>query len=505
MVTPTVEQDAIFTAIRDSQPGTLVAVNAVAGSGKTTTGVLACDHATIDGASGFFCFNKSVAEHLASKLVPSGVPARTFHSAGLAMLRQYGDRMPRCDADKVRRIVGKLLDSDDSWRVVTDDEGDASSAIRRIVDMVRLACLDPHDVDGIYSTADTYGVEIEEPFLALALQALRLSLDQYLKRGTVDFVDMLWIPEAVDLIPRQKLDWLGIDEAQDLSEAQIRLMRRLSSPSTRGIILGDRRQAIQGFAFAAYDSWDQVAAKVPHAGAVELPLSICWRCPTSHLELARRIVPHIQPRPSAPVGTVEHAGLRGVLPWTQARVGQRPMLISRYNRPLIRTCLELIANGVGARIKGREVGQALAKKIVKIERLYAVLDLRGFDVALDRWHADEWRKAEKRRATQQTFDRIDSERDCLRAMIEAVPASTGVRGLLDYCDRIFSDADAQVWLSSVHRAKGLEADHVGIIEADKLGAAHVKPSRRSTFVDYQEDNLEYVALTRSKDTLALFS
>jgi len=65
-------------------------------------------------------------------------------------------------------------------------------------------------------------------------------------------------------------------------------------------------------------------------------------------------------------------------------------------------------------------------------------------------------------------------------------------------DRIFSDDVDGTIFSSVHRAKGLEADTVYIIRPDQL------PLIRKNQSDWelgQEYNLKYVALTRSKNRL----
>ena len=53
-------------------------------------------------------------------------------------------------------------------------------------------------------------------------------------------------------------------------------------------------------------------------------------------------------------------------------------------------------------------------------------------------------------------------------------------------------------LSTVHRAKGLEADRVFILDPSSLPLKwrSMKPWQRD-----QEDNLKYVALTRSKEDL----
>jgi superfamily I DNA/RNA helicase len=71
------------------------------------------------------------------------------------------------------------------------------------------------------------------------------------------------------------------------------------------------------------------------------------------------------------------------------------------------------------------------------------------------------------------------------------------------CHTLFTDTSASgevVTLSSIHRAKGLEADNVVILEPELLAARARDPEAFQ-----QEKNLLYVALTRAKNHLAFAS
>jgi superfamily I DNA/RNA helicase len=54
-----------------------------------------------------------------------------------------------------------------------------------------------------------------------------------------------------------------------------------------------------------------------------------------------------------------------------------------------------------------------------------------------------------------------------------------------------------VTFSSVHRAKGLEADNVFIIKPSSMPS----PRAKKQWEQVQEQNIRYVAFTRAKDTL----
>jgi len=66
---------------------------------------------------------------------------------------------------------------------------------------------------------------------------------------------------------------------------------------------------------------------------------------------------------------------------------------------------------------------------------------------------------------------------------------------------VFSDDAEGVVFSTVHKAKGLEADHVSILEPQLMP----HPAASKEWELAQERNIEYVALTRSKETLVFVS
>ena len=73
-----------------------------------------------------------------------------------------------------------------------------------------------------------------------------------------------------------------VDECQDLNKAQLNIVKLLDGNEGRIISVGDPSQAVFGFAGADDSSYynDEKETK-----AVEIPLSICYRCPTTHIKL----------------------------------------------------------------------------------------------------------------------------------------------------------------------------------------------------------------------------
>ena len=72
-----------------------------------------------------------------------------------------------------------------------------------------------------------------------------------------------------------------------------------------------------------------------------------------------------------------------------------------------------------------------------------------------------------------------------------------VEQLVDKTNRIFDIATPTVVGSTVHRAKGLEADNVFILRPDLMP----HPMAKQAWEIQQEQNCMYVAITRAKKTL----
>ena len=169
------------------------------------------------------------------------------------------------------------------------------------------------------------------------------------------------------------------------------------------------------------------------------------------------------------------------------------MIVCRRNAPLVGLTFRLLAAGQSASMAGRELGQgliALAKK--------HGIDAEGRAAFM----AAEERKA--RAAVGNDDARIEARlataRDkiaCIDAVIASIDGSTDVAKFEKAVKRLF-DADATITLSSVHRAKGLEADRVVLVEPHLLGSSKYATQE---WQRVQEVNLKYVALTRAKTTL----
>jgi superfamily I DNA/RNA helicase len=100
-------------------------------------------------------------------------------------------------------------------------------------------------------------------------------------------------------------------------------------------------------------------------------------------------------------------------------------------------------------------------------------------------------------ATTTRASRRDSLRRETKSRASTPYGSTDIAKFEKAVKRLF-DKDATIILSSVHRAKGLEADRVVLVEPHLLGSSKYATQE---WQKTQEVNLKYVALTRAKTTL----
>lgn len=202
----------------------------------------------------------------------------------------------------------------------------------------------------------------------------------------------------------------------------------------------------------------------------------------------------IRSHPDAPDGTV--------LRLSSYRPSDFPAgsaVLCRNTAPLVKLAYSLLQRDVPCRILGRDIGAQLAA-IVKQMR---ASNLEEFREKLDKWYEREYSKAV---AQDRSPERISDQFQCLVFFTMSLDEdSRSVASLLAKIDLMFGDSTTDfskiVLLSTIHRAKGSEWRVVFILDP------HLMPSRfaKQPWQLQQERNLQYVAITRSMDTLVYIS
>ncbi len=469
-------------------------IEALAGTGKTTTILEALKVLPRGLKVAFVCFNKTIATELQGR-VPRGVRAATLHSLGGNAVVTHTKKSWReiMDQDKVAKMLPPMA------------APAVRSATLKLVSLCKNTLTDPTQ-ENLVGLAASYGIELEESAKVIG-NLVRMCLEKSKSDlTTIDFDDMIYLPVALGL-PVEKFDVLFVDESQDLNRAQQELVLMSGA---RVILVGDKHQAIYRFRGADAHSMENMRAMLEATGLETkvLPLTVTRRCPPTVVELAQSIVPEFECVPDlwAQYQGWKASGAEGEPPLEYGMVVQNSsmefmrshMVLCRTNAPLISAAYGLIANNIPVKVQGREFGQDLAKLIKRMAAPQDTVVELGTRMS-------EWRAKETARLTADPTKAISNEAklqvladkcDCIDALCQGM---TTVQEVLDRIQLIFADVQAGtdktkfVLLSSVHRAKGLEANMVHIIRPDLM------PHPMATTDDEieQEQNLKYVAYTRA--------
>ena len=490
--TPSKYQAAIFDWI-DNGTGNAI-VGAVAGSGKTTTLSQAMIRSRSRGV--YLAFNKEIVESFKSRLEGTGFTAQTFHSLGNAALGRHLGKT-KVEFNKAKDLARTYIDG---ANVDRDIRYPMQMALVKLFEKVRLTLTEANDTAALLALADKFDItlydsERDYDFAPVVLPGVAKLLQQSEAMArqvkSIDFADMIYLPVKWGLTPVETNagEFVFVDEVQDLNAAQRKFLLSCIGKG-RVLAVGDPRQAIYAFAGADSDSFMLTKAAL---NAIEMPLSICYRCPTSVLDLARQIVPEVEARDGAPVGEVIYAKTDELGKLVQSG----DLILCRITAPLVRECIALIKQKINAQVRGRSIGKELTDVLRKLEK-----DVRDFDYAKLGEYLENYRRAQvsymvSRDASEQQVESLHDKVDTLHACAENFQAVT-LNGLCEMIESLFSDSGAAIWFSTIHRAKGLEADRVFILEPSKLPLVW-KDQTPAQFE--QEMNLYYVALTRAKNTL----
>ncbi len=463
---PSAYQEAIFDFVENGDGSAVI--EAVAGSGKTETIVRSLRRVRPGLRVAFAAFNKHIAEALANR-APENVTVGTLHSLGLAVMREHYDSSP--DPTKTARIVSQWARS-----------GEEASSLRRLLTLARATLIDAADEEAVRRLMDKYGLWLDEKCEWL-VRALPKVLDDFrcdVKR--LDFDDMPWLPVERGL-KVEPFDLMFIDEAQDLTLAQQQLVAMFTAGGGRSLYFGDRAQSLYGFRGADVDA-------IPHiiraSQAKTFPLSITYRCPRRHVGLAQAIVPHIEARPSAPEGVID--SIDDLKMAQMLRDGD--MVICRTNAPLVSYALSLVGQGVKVKLKGKGVGASLRSLARNVHDATLAMTRQK----LSRYAERERARMEREGASETVKGLFDDKVAALAVIMDdcTTPGEVFAR-----IETLFNGTQGCVTFSTVHQAKGLEAERVFILRPDLMPW----PFAEQEWEVQQEENIEYVAYTRSKAEL----
>jgi DNA helicase-2/ATP-dependent DNA helicase PcrA len=449
-------------------------VNAVAGSGKTTTIVEALK--LIKGSSLFLAFNKSIADELKGR----GVNARTFHSLTYVPVTSF-KVAPKVEPDKLKKLVATYFDSEEVKMY--------GSFCMKMVSLARqtgVCCLVPDNKKTWKQIMEHFNVELEnenareDRGLELSAELLHRSNES----DMVDFDDLLYFAVLFN-ISLPKYDFVLVDEAQDTNAIQRAILKKVMKPTSRMVAVGDPAQAIYGFRGANSNSMDLIGSEFKCG---QLPLSISYRCAKSIVKYAQTWVPHIEHADDAPEGEVKHHGTN----WKNSIFTCDDLIVCRRTAPLITLAYQLLRDRISVQVLGRDIGEGLKSLIRKMQA-------RGVNQLIEKLtkyqerEVERFKKMEMEAKAEAVADRVS----CILTLIDVMPENErSIPALEKTLDDLFSSKKGCVTLSTIHKSKGLEADRVFWLDSDYQPKWPMLPWQAQ-----QEDNLKYVAVTRAKKSL----
>lgn len=471
---PSKYQKAIFQEVELGQPGTHVVIEAGAGSGKTTTGVEMVKLLHPSTRTVFTAFNKHIAKEMDAR-APKHVKATTTHSLGFSACRQNieGMTFESVNNDKVKIIFKNVLD----WEI----HKHIFPTVEKLVSLVKANLVEPTDEE-LDALADHYGIVLNGDrdiiFETVA------TIVELAKTNTtiIDFDDMVWLPVVLNF-PCPTYDFIFADEAQDLNKAQIELILRHAQNGSRVFCVGDRYQSMYGFRGADAKAIPNIIERLD---AKTLPLSITYRCPKVVVDFVNERFPEI---PFEAPEWAQEGVIRDTSSLDREDLHAGDMVLCRTNAPLVSPAFALIRRGVKAVIVGRDIGKGLISLIKKYDKGNLPLTLS----ALNQYYHSEYDKlihAEKKSQAQALQDKVDT-------IFAVADGCFTVDEVISKILDVFRDDVEGVAFSTVHRAKGLEAERVYILKPELLP----HPMAESDWELEQERNIEYVAYTRTKREL----
>lgn len=497
-----------------------IEIDAKAGSGKTTLLKMVASLLVKMGVSPykvlFQAFNKSIEIELNEQL-PDDFKAKTSHALGFAMCKAYyktmtGKNIYRPKFNKYKDIAYELAEK---LYPSKDEKGErykARNKIQALTDKVLANAIEPTDEEAIIAIAEHYGIDgLTANIIKSVADAAAMGIKRFQDTGEIDFIDMIWLPYALNMQPERQYDWLLVDECQDLNVLQQSISQKHLKPDGRIILVGDPRQAIYGFAGADAESFKNLQIMFD---AKMLELNICYRCPTSHINLAKTLVPSIEPAPSAEAGTLEYKHMTNLAKTMTAG----SMVICRLNAPLISAYFEFIKIEKPAIIMGRDVASNLTKIIDEVAKRQGFI-YRDIGKHLAQYFKQERAFLETKPNSENQIAQLSDSIDCLQVCVANFDARD-VTTLKEKLEALFVDETDKnfdpkqvVMLCTVHKSKGLEADHIGLLfqrakpKNGSLEWENIMPlswENQREWEAEQERNIMYVAYTRAKKTLSIF-
>ena len=538
----TYQQDILDFFLNNPQSNMLV--NALAGSGKSTTACMLSEHSKTSDL--YIAFNASVVEEFKKKIKNPKTKVMTMHSLAYSIMlynveqesKDSGEKPKGFGSQRSKRTVSldnfkphKILDEE-----ITKRYGRYIEFAKRVFlkdnyvnlyNLCRLTLTDMSSNKDVSRLIDDhvlflyYGDEgYSAPDISEITSTLKIldtkSRQQFETQGVIDFTDMLWITFNKLKYDNWEVPYWALytniycDEVQDFSNIQLNFLKFIKRTKGRYVFIGDFHQAIYNFAGANAQAFNQIPKMFAPVETFDLP--ICYRCAKSHLSRVNREygIP-ILPCDDAPLGFVKTIDKNKISEYAKAG----DMVISRKNKWIAEVVLDLARNGTPIFIEDKEMVGAIKRQILSskctsvgtlkkfLQKVISNYNKKLFEI-VSKNIREGGHEEEHLEAVTETNSKIDNTSfllEILEGYLEHHASSDSISKFSNFIDKLLNTTPSPncVRLCSIHKAKGLEATNVFVLNEAKINYDF----RNSKEQNIQEKNLSYIATTRAKEGLYL--
>lgn len=538
----TYQQDILDFFLNNPQSNMLV--NALAGSGKSTTACMLSEHSKTSDL--YIAFNASVVEEFKKKIKNPKTKVMTMHSLAYSIMlynveqesKDSGEKPKGFGSQRSKRTVSldnfkphKILDEE-----ITKRYGRYIEFAKRVFlkdnyvnlyNLCRLTLTDMSSNKDVSRLIDDhvlflyYGDEgYSAPDISEITSTLKIldtkSRQQFETQGVIDFTDMLWITFNKLKYDNWEVPYWALytniycDEVQDFSNIQLNFLKFIKRTKGRYVFIGDFHQAIYNFAGANAQAFNQIPKMFAPVETFDLP--ICYRCAKSHLSRVNREygIP-ILPCDDAPMGFVKTIDKNKISEYAKAG----DMVISRKNKWIAEVVLDLARNGTPIFIEDKEMVAAIKRQILSskctsvgtlkkfLQKVISNYNKKLFEI-VSKNAREGGHEEEHLEAVAEANSKIDNTSfllEILEGYLENHASSDSVSKFSNFIDKLLNTTPSPncVRLCSIHKAKGLEATNVFVLNEAKINYDF----RNSKEQNIQEKNLSYIATTRAKEGLYL--
>lgn len=208
MFNPSEYQKAIFKWIKEGRGDAVL--SAVAGSGKTTTIVEAAKFIYSTNVL-FVAFNKHIVAELQARL-PKSFTVSTIHSLGFRAVNRARKGV-FLDAHKYSKPIKRHVDRISFAECLDRRERlSLADSLRDVVGLCRVTLTDPANTPAFLRMLDEFSVDLDTSLVhqvqTSVMDILDAGIETAFQYGAVDYNDMVWLPNRLDLPMAHRFDWV---------------------------------------------------------------------------------------------------------------------------------------------------------------------------------------------------------------------------------------------------------------------------------------------------------